>query len=180
MLRHRQIHDLLDEPALADPRLAEQHHDPTASFLRRRQLSAELSQLHVPAGEERRAPLARPPCGLDTHRLAPLGPASRRGGRRLAQDLPVEALGLGVGLHAELAAQYLGAGLIVPERRPALTPPGVQTHQRAVDRLLEGIEGEETEGDLDRRVGRPGGGVPTSQTSTCSSRSCPRSTRDRR
>lgn len=108
--------ELLDQPALADSRLAgDQHHVAPGVEHARERLAQALE-------------LARP----SDHRRVHATRARRRGERRgrpperrvgRLQDLPVELAGLLLGLGAELAPQARHAGLVLLQRHraPSLT-----------------------------------------------------------
>ena len=98
-LAHRVGGDFLDEPRLADARLAEHGHHPGPAFAGETERRAHLSQLGGPAdqGESSGGVSAAWHRGLGGARRA-----RRRGRLRgsLGEDLLVEPLGLGLGLDA--------------------------------------------------------------------------------
>ena len=69
----------------------------------------------------------------------------------LPKDLLVKLLGGRFRLHAELSLQNADTDLVLPKSRRPPAQLHVETHDRAVDRLLQGIEGEEPERRLQRR-----------------------------
>ena len=161
-LAHRVGGDFLDEPRLADARLAEHCHHPGPAFAGETQRRAHLSQLggSPDQGEPRGGVSAAWRRGLGGARR------TRRRGRlrgSLGEDLLVEPLGLGLGLDAQLAPQGLDADLISAERRRAASLGGIEAHQRPVDGLLERIEGEQAQGRLDGPLRQGGRGLPGEQ-----------------
>ena len=75
--------------------------------------------------------------------------------RALPEDLLIELLGLALGFDAKLPMEHGQAVLVLPER--GAPPPllGVKPHQRAMHRLLKGVQGQELERRLERRLAGP-------------------------
>ena len=118
-----------EEPALADPGLAEDRHDLTVSGPRRRQGLVELDHLGA---------------STDERSIGGSGGAGERHRHCLAwalsEDLLIERLGLGLGLHAQLTLQDLHALLVLSERGVPAPELPVQPHERPVHRLLQRVE----------------------------------------
>jgi hypothetical protein len=60
----------------------------------------------------------------------------------LTQDLLIELLGRRLRLNAELTLQHADTDLVLPECRGPPAQLDVETHDRAMDWLLQGVEGE--------------------------------------
>ena len=150
----RELHELTDQAALADPGVTDQD---DAARLRRPCRAQSLVQ---------RRPLAR----ATDERTEPVDPApskravvghARAGGDAAPsvaaglEDLLVELTRLDLRIYVQLVPEDADAEVILPERIPPAPQPGVDPDERAVDCLLQGIHGEEAHGRLRRRLGLP-------------------------
>ena len=68
----------------------------------------------------------------------------------------MQLVGLGLGRRAELALEGVHADVVLAQRGLPAAQPRVEAHERAVDRLLQRVEGEEAQAGLDGRLGRAG------------------------
>src|SRR5713101_1771192 len=77
----------------------------------------------------------------------------------LPKDLLVEVLRRRLRLHAELALQNADTDLVLPKCRRPPAQLDMKTHDRAMDRLLQRVEGEEPKRRLQRRLRRTRGAL---------------------
>src|SRR5262249_6295803 len=143
----RDDREILEESRLADPGLAADERDVRADV----EGASEGGPEHIELG---RAPDERNVrgavgCGLECGAGAAVDarlPRDRAAPGRAAEDLPIQLARLLLRLGAELALQEAKAGLVLLERgRPAAVAPE-QVHERAMDDLLQGIQGEDALG----------------------------------
>ena len=138
-----------DEPCLPDSRLADDADHPPVSPPGLGERLRQLRQLG-PSADERRLHRRR---GRARRRLrwarSDLG-RRRRARQSLAEDVLVERLRLGLGLHAQLLLECAHALLILPERRAPPPLLGVKPHQRPVRRLLQRVQRQQFERGLHR------------------------------
>jgi hypothetical protein len=69
-----------------------------------------------------------------------------------AQDILVERLRLGFGLGVQFALQDSDAHLVLAQGGASPPELGIEAHERSVYGLLEGVEGQQPEGRLHRRL----------------------------
>src|SRR6266545_1170723 len=79
----------------------------------------------------------------------------------LPEDLLIELLGRRLGLDAELSLKNAETDLVLPKGRRPPAELNVKTHDRAMDGLLQGVEREEPERRLRRRLRRLRGALMT-------------------
>ena len=88
---------------------------------------------------------------------------SRRVRWTLAKDLLIELFALRLRLDAELTLENADTDLVLAEGRRPPAQLDVEPHHRAMGRLLQGVEGEEPQPRLQRRLHRARGALVLEQ-----------------
>jgi len=141
-----------DQTALADARLADERHD--AALPAPRAVHGLLESRHRHAAtDQRRVPRRILRAPRRRHALR------ARAGRTLPEQFLVEPSRRVLGHRPQLSLERVDADLVLTASRARPPQARIEPHERAVDRLLQGVEGEEAERSLDRRLRRPRGAL---------------------